>query len=310
MRGSLREKRAGVWELRVYVGTDPLTGRRRQQSKTFRGTRRQAEVALAELVAQVAHDRPDPAEASTVRQLAADWLAAIERQRATLTVQGYRSIVDRYIVPALGARKVSAVSVRDLDRYFDALADQGLAASTMNQHRAVLAGMFKLARRWGLVVKDPMVDVPRRHGTKGERDAVPPELAPLLFDTAVRTNPTMATLLRVAAVTGARRGELCGLQWGDLDGRRLTVRRAVVKPTGGAVEVKDTKSHQVRRVTLDAETVAVLEDHRATCERRARACGVRLGPWMFSTDAACRVPMTPGTVAGSLFGGRRTANGG
>lgn len=142
-----------------------------------------------------------------------------------------------------------------------------------------------------------MVDVPRRHGTKGERDAVPPELAPLLFDTAVRTNPTMATLLRVAAVTGARRGELCGLQWGDLDGRRLTVRRAVVKPTGGAVEVKDTKSHQVRRVTLDAETVAVLEDHRATCERRARACGVRLGPWMFSTDAACRVPMTPGTVS-------------
>ncbi|MCP3937134.1 MAG: hypothetical protein GY708_17400 [Actinomycetia bacterium] len=51
----MRERSRGVWELIVHLGRDPLTGRRRQRSRTFRGTKREAERALRSLIASVEH---------------------------------------------------------------------------------------------------------------------------------------------------------------------------------------------------------------------------------------------------------------
>ena len=53
MRGSKRKRRDGVWELRVYVGSDPATGSTEQISKTFHGGARAADDALRDLVEQV-----------------------------------------------------------------------------------------------------------------------------------------------------------------------------------------------------------------------------------------------------------------
>jgi hypothetical protein len=49
MRGTKRSRSDGVWELRVYVGRDRVTGKPRQKSRTFQGTERQAETVLAKL---------------------------------------------------------------------------------------------------------------------------------------------------------------------------------------------------------------------------------------------------------------------
>jgi hypothetical protein len=46
MRGGLREEQPGVWEVRIEAGRDPVTGRRRQLSRTVRGTKQEAERVL------------------------------------------------------------------------------------------------------------------------------------------------------------------------------------------------------------------------------------------------------------------------
>src|SRR5437764_934019 len=53
MRGSMREKRPGYWQLRVFEGVDPVTGRKEYRTAVFRGTKREAQNALATLVTQV-----------------------------------------------------------------------------------------------------------------------------------------------------------------------------------------------------------------------------------------------------------------
>ncbi len=53
MKGHLRERGKGSWELRVYVGRDPVTLRDRYKTKTFKGGKRAAEQALAAFVTQV-----------------------------------------------------------------------------------------------------------------------------------------------------------------------------------------------------------------------------------------------------------------
>jgi integrase len=58
-------------------------------------------------------------------------------------------------------------------------------------------------------------------------------------------DPEFAALLRVLAATGARRGEVCGLRWSDLDtkGGTLFIRRSVASVAG--------KTHAARRIALD-----------------------------------------------------------
>jgi integrase len=90
-------------------------------------------------------------------------------------------------------------------------------------------------------------------------------------------HPDLASLVYVAATTGARRGELPGLGWSDvdLDVATLTIVRSV-SDAGRIVAIKDTKTHQARRLALDDSTVKVLLNHRRLAEERAPAAGVGL----------------------------------
>jgi integrase len=67
------------------------------------------------------------------------------------------------------------------------------------------------------------------------------------------------------AVTRPRRSELVALQWADLDLERgvMDIRRGVMVGRHGIVE-KDTKTHAVRRVSLDPTAVQYLIAARST----------------------------------------------
>lgn len=79
------------------------------------------------------------------------------------------------------------------------------------------------------------------------------------------------TLVWLVMVTGLRRAEALAARWHHLDlpAGKLTVRRNYVIVTGKAVE-KDTKTHQMRRISLDPATIEVLTEHRERYEQLAR----------------------------------------
>ncbi len=86
-RGTLREKRPEYWELRIRVGRDPLTGHQRQVSRAVRGSRREAEKALAAFYAEV-DAPPDPAARGTVGELLDAWLDQVTDRLSPTTVLG------------------------------------------------------------------------------------------------------------------------------------------------------------------------------------------------------------------------------
>ena len=91
--------------------------------------------------------------------------------------------------------------------------------------------------------------------------------------------PQVVTLLS----TGIRRGELCGLQWGDLDldAGKLKVERSIEKTRAG-LRVKAPKTRHGRRlITLPATATAVLREHR----RKQLELRVALGAGRLSDDA-------------------------
>jgi integrase len=105
--------------------------------------------------------------------------------------------------------------------------------------------------------------------------------------------------LWLAAVTGARRGELCALRWSDidLDGGVVHVSSSYLVRGGQRVR-KDTKTHQERYLAIDPVTVAVLAQRRQEAAELLARVGVALDPdaYLFTSDVAGGSPWNPDWV--------------
>lgn len=173
-----------------------------------------------------------------------------------------------------------------------------LSASSIRVVHAILSGAFMRAVRWGWIAVSPIEQtepppVPRPNPSP----STAAEAAALL--TEAWSDPDWGTLIMFALTTGARRGELCGLRWTQLDlDTGVAVFRASIGQIAGERWEKDTKTHHHRRVTLDDELVLVLREHRTRCEERARSVGtrVRRDGFVFSPVPDCAAMTNPDTV--------------
>jgi integrase len=100
-------------------------------------------------------------------------------------------------------------------------------------------------------------------------------------------------------VTGMRRGEVLALRWSDVDltAGMLAIRRNYVRSRTRGIE-KETKTHQMRRISLDAEAVAMLAEHRARYEEKAntRAVDPSEQAFVFSHQPLHDAPADPSAV--------------
>jgi hypothetical protein len=108
---------SGHWQLRVFVGPDPVTGRPIQATRTFVGGKRAAGKALAGLVTEVESGTFDRTRA-TVAQLLDKWLEQIELTRRPKTVAEYRAKIDKRVRPVLGAVRLDKLGPDTLDAWY------------------------------------------------------------------------------------------------------------------------------------------------------------------------------------------------
>jgi integrase len=119
-------------------------------------------------------------------------------------------------------------------------------------------------------------------------------------------DPMLAPILLLAALTGARRGELCGLRWSDVDWTdgTLAIKRSVYEVPGGGFGVKATKTHQGRRIGLDDLAIELLRRHRAAVLDRAGSLSLEVpdDAYMFSISPQGSEPIRPDVL--TRFAGR------
>jgi integrase len=307
-KGTMTERSPGVWRLRVFVGRD-CNGQPVQTSRTVRGGKRMAQAALAELVAEVEAKGAPLSGTTTVGELLDRWLEYVTPLREPGTVRGYATNVCR-IKPVLGQIKVAKLTAQHLDRAYRDWLASGLSPTTVHHCHAALSAALHQAVRWGSIpraVTDQASPPPMR--AKPNR-AVDAETVRSLIATAEADHPVLAAAIVLAAITGCRRGELCGLRWSDLDPSGvLYVQRAVKHGIDkGELIVGPTKTHQERRVALDPLALATLANHRAKVEAWAAEAEVSLDPdaYILSHDPAGKTPEKPDTITEAF---RRLAKG-
>lgn len=304
MRGTKEERSPGVWRLRVFIGRDPVTGNPKQVTRTFRGTKKQADTALAQFVTEVANGTVPVAASAPLGEFLDRWLEHIRPNRSPTTIKGYRHKIDR-IKAQLGGVRLDRLTAQHLDRTYRVWLDEGLHPSSVHHLHRVLSAALRQAVKWGLLSTPPTARAtppPRRH-TPAEIPS--PEVVQRLIDKAEeRGQPVLAAIVAVAATTGLRRGELAGVRWTDidLDAGRLYVRQSVKNDVDGGWVVGPTKTHQVRRIALDEFTLSVLRTHRANVERWSSDAGVDVPDdgYAFTLDPSGREPIKPDGLSHSF----------
>jgi integrase len=307
MTGTIRERSPGHFELRAY---NAVTGK--QVTKTYAHPRKvkgvgiaEAKKQLARLVSDIAEGKygtkVDPAEKVTLSMLLDEWIAHGEtRGRSPNTLHGYRSKAARIKAGPLGGVELAKLTTRDLDRWYDALLAGGMTAATLMHHHRVVRAALNQAKRWKYIPQNPADDVQLDSGGRTEMHVPTAVQARALVLRATGTlSPDLGPILLFAMLTGMRRGELCGIQWSDVDwvGSRLTVRRSVwqIRSTWG---LKDPKTHQVRTIALDPVAMSILTAHKAKAESEAAIACVPLSSdaFVWSTQADGLSPRTPNSL--------------
>ena len=265
-------KRTGTtWGFVVDVGRKD--GRRQQVRKRGFRTRKDAQTALNEALAELQHGAFVRPRRITLGSYLTGWLAglAIAGRRPT-TIAGYRRLIRIHVEPGLGDIPIQDVNASDLDRLYAQLAAVGspdgcgpLSNRSIRYVHAVIGKALHDAERKGLVPRN----VARLASPPSSSSARAPEMkvwtpAQLRAFLEFVSGSRHAPMIRLAAMTGLRRAELCGLRWQDieLDKARLVVRQSITTVDHHTV-IGDVKTVRSRRVIdLDANTVSVLRAQR------------------------------------------------
>jgi integrase len=303
MPGTIRERSPGHFELRVF---NPATGR--QVSRTYvhpRGERgtgiRAAKRELAQLFTDVQNDN-FVGKKATLGQLLDEFIRHSEaRERAPSTIHGYRAHAKRIQASPLAGKPVAKITAKDLDDYYLLLRGEGLSPANVPHYHATIRAALNQAVRWGWVSSNVALRATVASAPRHEMHVPSVEQARALVVRAGETaSPDLGPILLFAMLTGVRRGELCGIQWSDIDwaGQLVTIRRSIwqVRSTWG---VKDPKTHQVRTVALDDVGMVLLAARREHAELDANLVGIELSDdaYVWSAQPDGRTPRTPNSLS-------------
>lgn len=291
-RGTVRARGTDRWEV-VATVKDPLTGTHRKVSRAVRGSRRDAEARLSQLLVELEDGSLTPRDAPSTgsyAELLDQWL---DRKRAEglspSTLARYRHAADVLKV-RLGSRRLDQIDTASIDSLFASLLRSGQSPATIAKISQVARSSLGLAVTYGLIRSNPALAAKAPKVLKPVTDAPEPETVKAIIEAADAQNHTLATFIRVGAATGARRGELCALKWSDLslddEVPSALIGRTVVLGDDGVLERSVTKTGKARRVTLDHGTVAALRAQRAKADSACEKGGfaVLRDGWVFSSQ--------------------------
>jgi integrase len=349
-------QRGRSYQVRVFSGTDPLTGKEVYLSGSA-PTEREAIRLRDRLRREVAESRASRTN-GTLRYLLAEWLDQHPGEKET--VDDYRFLAESFIIPALGNVRLTRLtqagpslvekfyaelrrcrrrcdgkpfvehrkdcsSVTDPDYQCDKRCKphvcKPLGGSTLRHIHVVLNGAFKSGVRWGWIGVNPLDLIPKPRAPRPQPSPPSAANAARIIERAWSIDEEWGTFVWLTMVTGARRGELVALRFSSVElscgecGRPVgweddKCRRcgSELAGTGTAMlelrrnysarkkDEKDTKTHQIRRISLDPATTGILvAQYRRYADRLSRLGGAppREDAYIFSYAPDHSRPCSP-----------------
>jgi integrase len=284
MKGHVRQRSQGSWEVRYDFGTDPATGKRRIATVTVRGDRKAAERELRRLLRTVDDgSHVDPSHI-TVRQWLETWLETVRSEITPKTAERYGEICRNFLMPALGNISLTRLAPTQIQTAYNAWAiggrrdgkAGGLSPQTRRHMHRVLRTALARAVEQQLIARNP-ADVFRKRLPKVERRklvTLTADQSAQLLEALEHSRVYWPVLLALA--TGMRRGEILAVRWKNVDLENGTLRVVEsLEQTKTTTRFKAPKSGCHRAITLPAYAVTELRRLKREQAESLLALGVR-----------------------------------
>ena len=274
--------RARGWAYQIFLGRDDSGKQRRITASGF-PTKREAAAALRERLRQLEEQAAlTTGEPRILRQVVMNFIAQAERRLGKKTVERYRYMVP-YFDAGLMETPVSEVTTLMLEREYWRLRESGgrrrrtgearpLAAKTVRGMAGLISAALNDAVRLGLIRSSPAGAVKLPPVENKERRSLSPEELERYF--AAAAGHWIEPILRLAASTGMRRGELLALGWQDINfsAGTITVSKSLEQTKAG-LRVKETKTRTTRVIRIGPSALEALRLQRALQDDWKRELG-------------------------------------
>ena len=293
--GMVRKRDDGRWEGRIVIG------HRENGEPLFRHVYAKTQKALLDKLHQNIECYRDVELTEDSRMTLGQWLDRwlTEYKAGTVrpgTLEGYRRYIEYYIKPQLGDKQISLISQQDIQRMYRRLKAEGrihehpemdhqLSDSMVRHIHSTLHAALKDAVQAHVIPRNPTEGTtapkpnykPKRILTRAELDD---------FLTVVEQDEVWRDFFQMELMTGLRRGEICGLQWGDFDGNAGTLKvcRTLHSQRKGEYTTGETKTNQgMRTIILPHSVTEILRRRKVDA----------ISQWIFPDPVKPEDPVDP-----------------
>lgn len=194
----------------------------------------------------------------TFSQLLNEWLLSQKNTLKDGTYYSYKSRITSMIAPILGDMKISEITSDDITDFTIELQKKGLSAKTVKLAITVVrnAVLYGVEHYNMTDIMPNLIALPRQEAT--ERESLSEEEQRKFIDYALSHNVRVNLCMLLVLLTGIKVGELCGLQWKDVDFKRNSIHiRQIVYRTSRPKSENKTAPALVTQECTEAREIPV-----------------------------------------------------
>lgn len=261
MRGHIR-KYKGRWAGVVELERDPVTGKRRQKW-VYADTEKECQRKVNELIYRIQTNTYVETSKLKMNDYLDMWLKNYAKGNvAPSTYRSYEGIVRVHLKPRIGSIDINKLKPIRIQQLYTELLDTHLSSTSVLYIHRVLHKALQEAVKWGLITSNPADNVNPPKKRKIQYSTWDSDTISKALELAEGTLLYVPIVL--AATTGARLGEICGLQWNDVDLEtgQISIRYTYQKINGNW-ELKSVKTNGSNRlVIIPKAVIQILRKHR------------------------------------------------
>ncbi len=305
MRGHIEKRSKGSYSCRVSLGKD-VTGKYKFHRETVKGTKKDAEKHLSEMLSQLDKGTFVKPIKTTVSEYLKRWLNDYAKPNlGPRTFEGYESIVRCHFIPELGNLPLIQLKPQHLQKYYAKKISgirsdrkDALNQTTVSHHHTCLHCALKMAVRWGLLISNPADAVTPPRPQHAEMHTMNEGELQIFLAEAKKT-PYYAMFYTVL-FTGMRRSELLALRWSDVDLLlcQISVSQSLHRLRNRSLVFRPTKTAKGRRlIALSPSLALVLKEHKEKerLERVMTGTAFKENDLVFCTPGGR--PLLPDTIS-------------
>jgi integrase len=265
MRGQVTKRGEKTYQVRIFLGRDPVTGKQKFHYKTIHGKKSDAETYCNAKIREIEMGEYLPPGDATFADAASKWLARHKPNVSGRTHGDYVEMFTRNILPQFGNRLLADIKPDEIKDWLDGLYGGGMAARTRRLLLTLVRAVYRDAVHDRRVKLNPAekVKAPRK---KAHNSAIvfKPEEARRFLEHAKASPHDI--IYRFALETGMRPEEYLALDWQavDLEARKVSVRRVIVwkRPSGWEFSEKLKTAKSRRTIEISARLADELRQHK------------------------------------------------